>query len=59
MNKAFENKLMVTKNRLYICYATRLELLDLLFKRDQKELILTFKCKVNCYCFRLNVINQC
>ena len=31
MNKAFD------KNRLYICYATRLELLDLLFKMRQKR----------------------
>ena len=31
MNKAFD------KNRLYICYVTRLELLDLLFKKRQKR----------------------
>ena len=31
MNKAFD------KNRLYICYVTRLELLNLLFKKRQKR----------------------
>lgn len=58
MNKAFENKLMVKTDCTYVMLLA-FNYWTYFLKRDQKELISTFKCKVNCYCFRLNVINQC